>query len=249
LRVVAVCGGGTRFGGSAEIPLMADYLVGDSRSGMCFSEAMIGLVPGWAGVGRALTKAGPVNAALMAMTSREVKAKDLKEIGIYNEVVEIPFSFPRQQRTEDPAADRAAYARALDAHNEDAGKLLLPAGLRVAACPEAEIPGKDARTRQTLASQQEIAGEVARRKNPETYARLWGKPLKEAAEALAELGRPLAPQSVEEIERLLAGCDPSRFDEDAFVRAEMEADARVYRDPRLRAGLIATLEQRVADFR
>jgi hypothetical protein len=32
MRVVAVCGGGTRFGGSAEIPLMADYLVGDSRA-------------------------------------------------------------------------------------------------------------------------------------------------------------------------------------------------------------------------
>ena len=49
LRVVAVCGGGTRFGGSAEIPLMADVLVGDSRSAMCFSEAMIGLIPGWGG--------------------------------------------------------------------------------------------------------------------------------------------------------------------------------------------------------
>jgi enoyl-CoA hydratase/carnithine racemase len=249
MRVVAVCGGGTRFGGSAEIPLMADYLVGDSRSGMCFSEAMIGLVPGWSGVGRALTKAGPVNAALMAMTSREVKAKELEEIGIYNLVVEVPFGFPRQQRTEDPAADRAAYARALDAHNEDAGKLLLPAGLRLAACPEAEIPRKDPRSKRTLASREEIAGEVSRRKNPGTYAGLWGRPLKEAAQALAGLGRPLAPQSVEEIERLLAGCDPSRFDEDAFVRAEMEADARVYRDPRLRAGLIATLEQRVADFR
>jgi len=249
MRVVAVCGGGTRFGGSAEIPLMADYLVGDSRSGMCFSEAMIGLVPGWSGVGRALTKAGPVNAALMAMTSREVKAKDLEETGIYNTVVEIPFAFPRQRRTEDPAADRAAYVRALDAHNEDTGKLLLPVGLHVAACRESEIPGKAPGTGRTLASQQEIAAEVARRKNPETYAGLWGKPLKEAAESLAGLGRPLAPQSVEEIELLLAGCEASRFDEDAFVRAEMEADARVYRDRRLRAGLIATLEQRVADFR
>ncbi len=62
LRVVAVCGGGTRFGGSAEIPLMADCLVGDSRSGMCFSEAMIGLLPGWSGVARALVKAGLENA-------------------------------------------------------------------------------------------------------------------------------------------------------------------------------------------
>ena len=56
-RVVGVCGGGVRFGGSAEIQLMCDVLVGDSRSGMCFSEAMIGIIPGWAGMARVLTKA------------------------------------------------------------------------------------------------------------------------------------------------------------------------------------------------
>jgi hypothetical protein len=29
----------------------------------------------------------------------------------------------------------------------------------------------------------------------------------------------------------------------------MEADARLYRDPRFRTGIIATLEQKVADFK
>ena len=52
VRLIALCGGGMRFGGSAELALMCDYLVGDSRSAMCFSEAMIGLIPGWSGVGR-----------------------------------------------------------------------------------------------------------------------------------------------------------------------------------------------------
>jgi len=37
--------------------------------------------------------------------------------------------------------------------------------------------------------------------------------------------------------------------EDVFVEKEMWADARLYRDPRFRAGLIGTLEQRVSDFR
>jgi enoyl-CoA hydratase/carnithine racemase len=91
LRTVAVCGGGTRFGGSAEIPLMSDYIVGDSRSGMCFSEAMIGLLPGWSGVARAIVKAGPQNARAMAMTGKEVKADKLKAIGIYNVVVDVSF--------------------------------------------------------------------------------------------------------------------------------------------------------------
>jgi hypothetical protein len=49
--------------------------------------------------------------------------------------------------------------------------------------------------------------------------------------------------------KLLEGYDPSAFDEVSFVHEEMEADARLYRDPRFRAGLVATLEQRVADYR
>ena len=114
MRVVAVCGGGTRFGGSAEIPLMVDFLVGDSRSGMCFSEAMIGLIPGWAGIARTLIKAGPINAEYMAMTSKEIRAEQLREIGIYNVVVDIPFSFPKPQKTDNPDADKKNYLNALE---------------------------------------------------------------------------------------------------------------------------------------
>jgi hypothetical protein len=94
-----------------------------------------------------------------------------------------------------------------------------------------------------------MAEEVGRRKEPENYSDLWGKPLKEAKDEIAERGRPLAPQSVEALEELLQQFDPSAFDEESFVAAERDADAALYRDPRLRAGLIATLEQRVADFR
>ncbi len=109
LRIIAVCGGGTRFGGSAEIPLMADVLVGDSRSGMCFSEATIGLLPGWSGIARTLVKAGLTNAQYVSMTAKEVKAEQLQEIGTYNVVVEVPFSFPKRQKTDDPEADKTTY--------------------------------------------------------------------------------------------------------------------------------------------
>ena len=217
MRVVALCGGGTRFGGSAEIPLMADILVGDSRSGMCFSEAMIGLVPGWAGVGRALTKAGPENAAFMALTSKEVKAPQLKAIGIYNDVVEVPFPFPKRPRTDNPQSDREVYADLLDAHNHDTGLLLLPRGLEIATCPAGEIPVSPPEARRVLATKEETAGEVDRRKNPGNYARILGKPLREVTSELAELGRPLAPQSVEAIQGLLTRYDPDAFDEAAFV--------------------------------
>jgi len=249
LRVVAVCGGGTRFGGSAEIPLMADYLVGDSRSGMCFSEAMIGLIPGWGGIARSLIKAGPVNAAYMAMTSREVSAQQLKGIGIYNEVVPVPFPFPKREKTADSDADKANYLAALESHNDETGMLLLPKALAMATVMDREIPTVKDADRLTLALQADILKEVARRRDPETYARIRGNSLKEAKDEIKRLGRPLAPQSIEALNELLKDHNPAAFDEHAFVEREMKADARLYRDPRFRAGLIATLEQTVADYR
>lgn len=247
LRVVSVCGGGTRFGGSAEIPLMADFLVGDSRSGMCFSEAMIGLLPGWSGVARALVKAGPQNTRYMALTGKEVKAEALKAIGIFNAVVDIPFVFPKMERTADPKADQAAYLETLEKHDEDTGMILIPKAMEIATCEEAQIP--PARAPVALASEEAILEEVERRKNPQTYAHLWGKLLREVSEEIRRLGRPLAPQSVEALSALIASYDRSRFDERDFVKREAEVDARLYRDPRFRAGLVATLEQKVADYR
>jgi enoyl-CoA hydratase/carnithine racemase len=247
LRVVAVCGGGTRFGGSAEIPLMADYLVGDSRSGMCFSEAMIGLLPGWSGIARALVKAGIENARTMALTGREVKADRLKAIGVYTVVVEVALRFPKVPRTGDPKADKAAYAESLEKHDEETGMLLLPKGLELSTCPAEEIP--QAAGRALLARETELEEEVKRRSAPQTYAHLFGKPMKEVSEEVGRLGRPLAPQSIEALSALFKRYDASRFDEAAFVKEEADADARLYRDPRFRAGLVATLEQKVADFR
>jgi len=249
LRVVAVCGGGTRFGGSAEIPLMADYLVGDSRSAICFSEATIGLIPGWAGIARTLIKAGPINAEYMAKTSKEIKADQLQKMGIYNVVVDIPLSFPKREKTGDAEADKAAYQDALASHNEETGMILLPKVLEMATCPREEIPMVNEMEKATLATKEEIIREVERRKDPENYSHLWGQPLREAKGEIAEMGRPLAPQSIEALNRLLERYDPSSFDENAFVEEEMEADARLYRDPRFREGLISTLEQRVADYR
>lgn len=249
VRVVAICGGGTRFGGSAEIPLMADFLVGDSRSGICFSEAMIGLIPGWAGIVRILIKSGPHNAAYMAKSGKEIKANKLKEIGVYNEVVEISSGFPRREDTGNQELDKANHREALDIHNEETGLLLIPKGLELATRPLKEIPRVDDMDRANLGENEDISVEVARRATPGNYAHLWGKPLREVQEEIDNLGRPLAPQSIEALNELLEGCDPSRLDEYAFAKKEMGADARLYRDSRYRAGVVATLSQTVADFR
>jgi len=83
---------------------------------------------------------------------------------------------------------------------------------------------------------------------PENYSHLWGRPLREVREEIATLGRPLAPQSIEALNDLFEGYDRSGFDENSFVEREMKADARLYRDKRFRSGLIATLEQQVANY-
>jgi len=249
VRTLTICGGGTRFGGSAEIPLMTDILIGDSRSGMCFSEAQIGLIPGWSGVGRAYTKAGFLNARFMASTSREVKASDLKACGIYNEVVPIDLPFPRKERTDSPEEDKARYLEALQAHNDKVGRKLAEVALELATCPMHQIPVVTGKDRKILATEREIQEEVSRRVNPMTYEGLWGKPLKEVREEIKRLGRPLAPQSIEELNRLFETYPEPSFDEEKFVEDELKADSRLYRDPRFRLGIIATLEQKVADFR
>jgi enoyl-CoA hydratase/carnithine racemase len=183
------------------------------------------------------------------MTSREVTADQLKGIGIYNEVVSVPFPFPRREKTNDPDADKANYLAALETHNDDSGLLLFPKALDMATCPENAIPRVNEKERMILAAEEDVSREVARRKDPGSYARLWGKSLREAKDEIRRLGRPLAPQSIEALNGLLGDYDPSAFDEPAFVEREMKADARLYRDPRFRAGLMATLEQTVADYR
>ena len=249
LRTVGICGGGLRFGGSAEIPLMADYLIGDSRSGMCFSEALMGIMPGWGGITRVLVKAGLVNAAYMAKMGKPVFAPELKAMGVYNDIVEIPFALPKKRKTGDPVRDERKYLEALEDHDDRAGALLLPVALEYATCPEKKIPSIGESERKILAEPESIEGEVARRVNPDHYAHLWAKPLKDVDREIAALGRPLAPQSIQAIDHLLESYDGAKFDEEAFIYKELLADAALYRDPRFLEGLSAMLAQRVPDFR
>ena len=249
MRTVAVCGGGLRFGGSAEIPLMTDYIIGDSRSGLCFSEALIGIMPGWGGITRVLVKSGLNNAAYMAKTATPVFAHDLKAMGIYNDIVEVPFNLPNMRKTGDLASDKMAYLKALEEHDDRTGNLLLPKGLKSATCPEEEIPSVREGERKILAEPDEVTLEVNRRADPYQYKPFWGKPLKDVEDEMARLGRPLAPQSIRAIDRFLDAYDASTFDEEQFIHQELLADAALYREPRFLEGLSALLEQRVPDFR
>jgi enoyl-CoA hydratase/carnithine racemase len=243
-RVVGVCGGGLRFGGSAEIQLMCDVLVGDSRSGMCFSEAMIGIIPGWAGMARVFSKAGLENAEYMTKTARVVQAEKLKEIGIYNDVVTVDFPFPRKT-----SGNNQGYQLLLEEHDYNTGLLLLPRALELATCMESEIPSVSRKNRKSLASRKDIANEVEIRTNPVHYAHIRNQRLKDVQGEITHLGRPLAPQSIAALEGLINLLETAPYNEKDFVHEELKADAALYRDPKFIKGLIAMLEQRVPDFR
>ena len=243
-RVVGVCGGGLRFGGSAEIQLMADVLVGDSRSGMCFSEAMIGIIPGWGGMARVLTKAGLENAEYMTKTARQVSAEELKQIGIYNEVVSVDLAFPKKDN-----GNSLNYHSLLEDHDYNTGLFLLPRALKLATCVKTKIPFVSRKKRKSLASRKDIALEVSDRTNPDHYAHIRNQPLADVQKEIAVLGRPLAPQSIKALCGLLNTLETRPYDEAHFVHEELKADAALYRDPKFMEGLSAMLKQRVPDFR
>ena len=243
-RVVGVCGGGLRFGGSAEIQLMCDVLVGDSRSGMCFSEAMIGIIPGWAGMARVFSKAGLENAEYMTKTARVVHAEDLKEMGIYNDVVTVDFPFPRKS-----SSNNQDYQLLIEEHDTNTGLLLLPRALELATCAKTEVPSISPENRKSMASRKDIAIEVEMRINPDNYSHIRNQRLKDVQKEIALLGRPLAPQSINALEELLNLLETVPYNEIDFIHAELKADAALYRDPKFMEGLTAMLEQRVPDFK
>ena len=243
-RVVGVCGGGLRFGGSAEIQLMADVLVGDSRSGMCFSEAMIGIIPGWAGMARVLSKSGVENAEYMTKTAHVIHAKDLYHMGIYNELVNVPHSLPERQNGGGPD-----FRLRLQENDRQTGLLLLPRALKLATCAKTEIPFLPPHHRKIISSKQKILREVKRRTNPHNYTHLQSQRLCDVQDEIETLGRPLAPQSIQALDDLLDFHERlDDHDETAFAHEELNADAALYRDPRFLEGLTAMLEQRIPNF-
>lgn len=241
MRLIAVCAGGVRYGGSVEVPLWADEVVGDSRSVLCFSEAAIGLIPGWGGTGRLLAKTTILNARYMTAAAPLVTADDLGRAGVYDAVVAVRHPLPRKTQGQDPAAWRETLRR----HTTDTLTLLLPKALDLACRSTPRPAGKPVE----LTAKTALAAEVARRSNPMTYAGLWGRPLDEVQAEIAQLGRPLNPASINALDRLFEEADPQGLHEEEFIRREMELDAELYRDPGLRPGIIAALTHAVADFR
>ncbi|MBI4068018.1 enoyl-CoA hydratase/isomerase family protein [Candidatus Kaiserbacteria bacterium] len=212
LRIISVLPGGDYYGGSAEIALWADQMVGDPRTTICMSEATIGLIPGWGGLARLSTKAGHHNARCLVATARKTTARELKAIGVLDAVV---------------------------------GSCMLAALFQRAF--KLALSKIKTRVPTILMSEDDMEAEVARRCDPHTYSHLWGKPLGDVRNEIAELKMPLAPQSIQALRTLfLAYGIP--YEEEHFFRTEMKCDSMLYRHPLLAEGIRAVLEKRVPNF-
>lgn len=240
MRTIAVCGGGIRYGGSAEIPLWADTIIGDSRSAICFSEALIGLIPGWAGVGRMISKAGYLNARILAETARTVSAHDLKRIGIYNAVVDINFPLPEhdRQNTQD-------HLNALWEHHVRTSLELLP----VAFTGISDTKTSRENPKPPLITLDQLKAEIRIRSDQSNYRHLYGEKLTTVKKIYSSFLRPLSTSSLNALETLFGAYHPASFHEESFVKKEMELDATLYRtDEDLMLGIEAALEGIIPDF-
>ncbi len=83
---------GNRYGGSVEWPLMADYIICDDRARIQFTESHLGLIPGWSGIYNLMLKSTPLIAEYLAKTGNPIDAEQMYNLGIVDEIVEVPFS-------------------------------------------------------------------------------------------------------------------------------------------------------------
>ena len=238
MRVVSLLAGGEYYGGSAEFVLWADYILGDSRSSICMSETTIGLIPGWGGVARLITKSGYLNARCLVGTARKTSSRELKAIGVLNKVIEVPF--PLSQKDTTPQKVQEYAQKTLTMLFSDAFGTVSSN-----AWDNRIVSSAD---RVVLMNEIELQKEITRRSNPQTYKMLWGKSLADVKNEIATYKKPLAPQSIRVLDLLFASFESLDFDEECFYRMEMRFDAALYRNPLLVEGIRATLHKTVPNF-
>jgi len=169
---------GERYGGSVEWPLFAEFVVTAPDTGIQFSEVNIGLIPGWNGILNVILKAGFHNALFMGVTGKRITAQQMLETGIADRISEF-----------DRLMDTALEIAASSSISKKTG-----VGKRLASENELfAILSMRMDTRKYEA----LANEVSKMKekpgaDPKELSKFIDKKLE-------ELGKPLAPLSVESV--------------------------------------------------
>jgi enoyl-CoA hydratase/carnithine racemase len=123
MRTVSILAGGNYYGGSAEIALWADYMVCDSRASIHFTEALIGLIAGWCGIARLITKIGFLNARFVVESAQKISARELEKIWAVDKVVDVLcLPFPK----------KSSSSQVIYSHARDTFLLLLPTVIQLA---------------------------------------------------------------------------------------------------------------------
>ncbi len=79
---------GERFGGSVEWPLFTEFCVASPETGISLSEATIGIIPGWNGILNVMLKSSVANGLFMGATGTRLNAAQMQEIGVVDRVTE-----------------------------------------------------------------------------------------------------------------------------------------------------------------
>lgn len=81
---------GYALGGGCELAMACDIRIAANTAKLGQPEVTIGIPPGWGGTQRLLRIVGVAKAKELIYTGRAVKAEEAKEIGLVNQVVELP---------------------------------------------------------------------------------------------------------------------------------------------------------------
>jgi len=246
----ALANGRDMYGGSTELPFMADHVLIGSRATAYLTEVCIGLIHGWASLVRFLSRTRPENVKYIAMTGEGISAQKLKDAGLVAAVLEAP-EYPVSTLK---GADASAF---WDHYDIDAHRALFPQALRFISRSVEDISILPVYCNNVIMPHgNELDGIVNSRADPSNYDGLFGKPLSEAKETVGYPGRPLTPQSIDmlrEFFRALEGLGPDeiRGRRNELVRMEADMDFRLYQEhtERLKRGIDAALNQTVADFK
>lgn len=79
---------GKAFGGGAELAVRCDLRVMDPRAVICFSEVRLGLMPDWGGTATLSRLVGPMRAADLILTAREIDAAEADDLGLVTRLSE-----------------------------------------------------------------------------------------------------------------------------------------------------------------
>ncbi|MDQ3023227.1 MAG: enoyl-CoA hydratase/isomerase family protein [bacterium] len=209
LRTVGVmCG--NRFGGSVEWPLFAQYGVCDSATVIQLSEVQLGILPGWNGVLNVMLRSNPSNGQYMATTGNAVNAEQMLASNLVQTMVAAPAAPDRRLTLE------TDWFAQWQAHAETAQQQLLVAALDLATGDDDIAAGSDYQ----LCDGEVYLAEIGRRTQETQYKelrqrieeellRLGGAPGADEVKALnklvtgelALLGKPLAPEAVNFVQR------------------------------------------------